>query len=331
LPRSIGSMAKTPTRLMGRPLRSVEDWLAAVRQLPASELGEAVRVKRAGAGIVIAAAARRAAAEHEAALAPELVRAFARLLDDAKKTDPGCRGKIAIARALHELDVWDDAVFVVGLRVVQHENQEDTAAELRGVCGLAHAHFGRADALAVLAELLADRERTARIAAAQGIGDVGVVAGAALVRYKLLVGDDEPEVLAACFASLFDLERDAAIDFAIRALENHGELAEAAALALGGARAIAAVAPLVAWCEAARPEQRARVGYLALALVRADAANAHLLDKISTGHRSDALAAAKALATFIDDPAIAAALRAAIAATPSALRRELAHIVGHGS
>src|SRR4051812_26918900 len=99
---------------------------------------------RAAPGIVVAAIAKRVVEQREFSIVPELVDAFERLLEQAVKRDPGCRGKIAIARALHDLDRWDDRVFVVGLRVTQLEGWDepraDPAAELRGICGLAHAH-----------------------------------------------------------------------------------------------------------------------------------------------------------------------------------------------
>jgi len=104
------------------------------------------------------------------------------------------------------------------------------------MCGLAHAHFGRDDALAVLVELLNDRERQARSAAAKGLGDAGRPDASALLRYKMLVGDNEPDVIAACVESLLVLEREAAHDFLLRQLEEHDERAEVVALALGGAR-----------------------------------------------------------------------------------------------
>jgi hypothetical protein len=109
-------------------------------------------------------------------------------------------------------------VFAAGVRHVQLEpaygGPNDTGAELRGLCGLAFAHFGRHDALAVLAELLADPERVARLGAARGLGDAGRADAAPLLRYKLLLGDDEPEVIAACLESLLHLED--AIDFVAR-------------------------------------------------------------------------------------------------------------------
>jgi HEAT repeat protein len=195
--------------------RRIEDRLAALRALdpgaPAAH-GELRDALRSANGILIAAAARLVAEHRLEALVPELAAAFEELREDAVQRDPGCRGKIAIARALHELDHWDDRVLVAGLTIEQKEGwgtQDDMAAELRGVCGLAHAHFGRSDALDVLADLLADPERTARIAAAQGLGEAGHPDAAALLRYKVRIGDPEPEVLTACVESLLPLARPA--------------------------------------------------------------------------------------------------------------------------
>jgi hypothetical protein len=311
---------------------ALEQQLAALRglQLPdrRDDLRKALVGKRAGAGIVIAAAAKLACEHHLDDLAPELSAAFAWLSDDAVARDPGCRGKAAIARALHDLDHWDETVFVTGLHVVQMQSGEDTAAELRGICGLAHAHFGRPDALDVLAELLADRERPTRVAAAQGIGDTGRIDGTALLRYALIASNEtESEVLAACFESLFDLDREGSITFSTTRLATRGACAEAAALALGSRRATSAVADLIAWCGTCSPEQRHRVGYLALALVRADPATAFLVEIVRTRNRIDALAAAKALATFKDDDAVASQLREAAEAAEPAVARAIADLL----
>jgi len=139
-----------------------------------------------------------------------------------------------------------------------------------------------------------DPERTTRIAAAQGLGDAGRPDATALLRYKILVGDDEPQVLAACIESLLSLAREPSIDFVTKLLtDEDGDRAEVAALALGGARI---AEPLAAWCRGCLPEQRQRIGYLALALLRDDRANALLLDAIRTRVKADAVAAARALA-----------------------------------
>jgi hypothetical protein len=309
--------------------RTLEQQVAALRTLDVTtakgtgELRKALASKR---GFVVAAAAKLVAEHRLDALAPDLAAAFATLLgDDAAKRDPTCRGKLAIANALLELDQWDERVFVAGLHVVQIEgfDPEDTAAALRGVCGMAHASFARSDALDVLAVLLADDWRNARIAAAQSIGLTGRTDATALLRFKLLAVDDvEPEVIAQCFDSLFALVREPSIAFAIAMLDRP-ELAEGAAIALGGHRATDALDALVAWCERCKPEQRRRVAYVALALLRSDAANARLLDVIRTGSHDDAVAAARALATFKDDAAIAGALRSAAHAAAAKTRAEI--------
>jgi hypothetical protein len=296
--------------------RTIEQRVAELRGLdPAAPASlDKLRTALGGtSGFLVAAAAKLVEDHRVEPLVAELAPAFERLRDDAVKRDPGCRGKLAIARALHALDHWDDRVFVAGLSHAQREGwgQDDTAAELRGVCGLAHAHFARADALDVLAGLLADRERATRLAAAQALGDAGRPDATALLRFKLLVGDDEPAVLSACCEALFALAREPSYDFVVKLLAAHDERAEVAALALGGARFAAAFEPLTAWCVGASPEQRHRIGYLALALLRAEPANAYLLDAIRTHGRQGAVGAARALATFQSDAALVDRIRAA--------------------
>jgi hypothetical protein len=296
---------------------SLDQQLATLRKLDTAAPGaiDALRAAlRSTTGPLVAAAARRVGEDRLDALVEELAPAFARLCeDDAVKRDPGCRGKLAIAVALHALDHWDDRVFVAGLRHVQKEgfDREDTAAHLRGACGLAHAHSARPDALDVIAGLLADDARLTRAAAARALGDAGRPDATALLRFKLLVGDEDPDVLAACAESLLSLSRDGAHDFLLAFLDDHDDRAEVAALALGGARVAAAFEPLVAWCTGARPEQRHRVGYLAIALLRADPATAYLLDAIRGEARAGAVAAARALATFKDDASLAEQIGAA--------------------
>lgn len=306
------------------PARKLEERLARLAELergpdtPAlAEIRDALRSKT---GILVAAAARLVAARELDALYGELAPAFARLCERGVERDPGCRGKLAVARALHQLDRWDDEVFARGVRLVQEEpvwgGREDTAAELRGTCGLAFAHALRGDALDVLAELLADRQRMARTAAAQALGDSGRPDATALLRYKVRIGDDEPAVIAACLGSLLALAPSASLPFVTAELAGDGERAEAAALALGESRLAAAVAPLIAWCGQVSPDVRARVGYLALALVRDEAATAHLLGEVTGADRAEAIAAGQALATFRDDPRLAARVREAAARHP---------------
>jgi len=312
--------------------RTLQQRIAELRALdgaaPASQ-GKIRAAVASTAGLLVAAAASLVEEHRLEAVVAELAPAFERLCEDPVKRDPGCRGKLAIARALHALDHWEDRVFVAGLTYIQPEGWggEDTAAELRGVCGLAHAHLARGDAIDVLAALLCDRERTARLAAAQALGDAGRPDATALLRFKVLIGDDEPAVLAACLESLFALARDASYGFVVRLLAAHEERAEVAALALGGGRFAAAAGELAAWCIGCAPEQRHRIGYLALALLRSEAATAYLIEAIGAHGRLDAVAAARALATFKDDAAVALQVQAAAKLQKDkAARQEIAEL-----
>ena len=150
-----------------------------------------------------------------------------------------------------------------------------------------------------------------RRGAAQALGDAGRPDATALLRFKVLLGDSEPAVLSACLEAMFALSRDASYGFVVKLLAAHDERAEVAALALGGARFAAAVDALTTWCVGATSEQRHRIGYLSLALLRAEPATAYLLDAIRSHGRRDAVAAARALATFKDDAAMVERIRAA--------------------
>jgi len=305
--------------------RRLEDRLAAIHQLAqdpsaagaAAELRDALRAK---IGILVAAAADVVGEHSLVDLAAELPAAFERLIERPVERDPGCRGKCAIARAFHRLDQWDD-VFAKGVRYIQREpvwgGSEDTAAELRGISGLAHAHFARPDALDVLGELLADSERMAREAAARGLGDAGRPDATGLLRYKALVGDDEAEVQVAVFSSLLALD-PASVPFVARFLGHAETIADSAALALGQSRIEAAVPVLIQWCGDSLAATRARVGYLALALLRLEPAVSHLLEVIRSGAVADSRAALAALATFRDDPTLTARVLEAAAAHRSA-------------
>ena len=277
---------------------------------------EAVReALRSKTGAIVALAARIVAGREMRGLLDELGPAFTRLCERPAERDPGCRGKIAIAKALRALDAWEDEVFVPGVSLAQHEpvwgGKEDTAAELRAECAMAFAHSGREDALDVLADLLADTERAARAGAAQALGDTGRPDAAALLRYKVRVGDPEPDVVATCLESILALSPRLSLPFFATLLKGRDERAEAAALALGSSRLAAARPLLLAFCEEATADARERTGYLALALLRDDAANDHLLEVVRDGESPDAVAAARALATFRDDARLAARLRAA--------------------
>src|SRR5690242_4987054 len=102
------------------PRQRVADLRALDPAAPAS-LDKVRDALRASTGFVVGAAAELVAEHRLDAAVPELAPAFERLCEDAVKRDPGCRGKLAIVRALHALDHWEDRVFVAGL---SHEQLE---------------------------------------------------------------------------------------------------------------------------------------------------------------------------------------------------------------
>lgn len=303
------------------PSRKLEEKLAALKAMERGDAAPDVAALREAlggkTGLLVAATARLVGSRELRELVPDLAAAFSRLCERPVERDPGCRGKVAVARALRDLDAWEDDVFVRGIALVQQEpvwgGREDTAAELRAECAMAFAHAGRDDALDVLADLLADPHRAARAAAAQALGDTGRPDAAALLRYKVLVGDPEPEVLSSCLGSILALAPRTALSFFERLLREGGETADAAALVLGESRLSGARPLLLAFCEEAPPDARSRVGYLALALLREEAANEWLLGRVREADPGDAIAAGKALATFRDDPRLAEKLREAAA------------------
>ncbi len=290
--------------------RSIEAKLHALHRDPsAAEVEQALHAK---VGVLVEAAVPHAMAH---GLLDELAPAFERMCEDGAKRDPLCRAKLAIARTLQELEQWDDRVFARGVTYEQIEGSYpepiDAAPELRGLCGMAYAYFGQADALDVLATLLADPEVAARIGAVRGLGGAGRIDASALLRYKLLTGDPEPDVIATAFEALLGLQGEGARAFVEHFLDDHDDMSELAVIALATSRFDDLLPRIQAWCDGALGEPRRRVGYVALALLRDDRATARLVEVIATGSRADAIAAGKALATFKADPNIRNQLEAA--------------------
>lgn len=160
---------------------------------------------------VVAQAASVTADRRLQSLVPDLLAAFDRFMVDPVKADPQCWAKIAIAKALKELDHSDPAVFLRGMAHVQLEpvwgKPEDSAATLRGTCALAlvGCHIPSFEILTHLTDLLADAKGPVRIDAARAIAQLSAREGVLPLRLKVLAGDPEPEVVGECFAALLSL------------------------------------------------------------------------------------------------------------------------------
>jgi hypothetical protein len=265
----------------------------------------------------VAKAARIAGELEIEPLVPELRAAFERLLANAVKSDPGCAAKTAIARALYAMGVYEDALFLRGIRHVQREpvwgGTEDTACELRAVCALALVRLGHPDAAAEVAELLADSEPAARIGAARAIASSESERYAPLLRFKVLGGDADPQVTGECLGALLRIAPEAALAFCGRLLDrDDARRCESIALALGESRLRAALPLLRDWWQRTSALEPRRTALLAIALLRTDEAHGFLLSLVAAAPGHDARDAIAALAVFRDDDALRDRVAAAV-------------------
>src|SRR5262245_18021848 len=99
--------------------RSTEAKLARLRELrsapPSRQLVDEVRgALHDSSNLVAATAAELGGEAHSADLAPDLVQAFGRFLDNPEKKDKLCRAKIAIVEALNKLEFTDEDFYLRG-------------------------------------------------------------------------------------------------------------------------------------------------------------------------------------------------------------------------
>jgi len=172
------------------------------------------------------------------ALAPQLVDAFLRFLIDPVTSDRRCEAKLAIIKALEAMEYPSYEPFLWGIRHVQMEPSfgppVDTAVELRALSAIGLVRTNYPDVGTELVTLLADKEREARIGSARALAYWGTGAGALLLRFKILTGDREPEVLGECFSSLLHIEPSRSLELVASYLDDEEPaIAEGAALALG--------------------------------------------------------------------------------------------------
>jgi len=267
--------------------RALEETLAMLHRLreqPTSATTLAtLRQVLAGKSSHAAAKAAQIAGEFEiVTLTPDLVAAFARFMVNPVKGDPTCAAKVAIADALYRIGADAEAVFLPGIHHVQLEpvygGKADTAGPLRGVCALGLVRMNYADTLTELADLLADPEGAVRIAAARALAYSENEHGAPLLRLKVLIGDEQPEVVAECLTALLQLAPAASLPFVARRLDaSDAPTCEMAALALGTARRREALDILRQWFARLRDAELRRTALLAIAMLKHDEAIDFLL------------------------------------------------------
>ena len=175
----------------------------------------------------------------------ELRDAYQRFLVEPIKSDPGCEAKTPLCEALRLTESDDADFFLENIHYRQYEpvfgGDTDTAATIRATCGFALIQMNDPRAMSELVDLLGDREKTARAGAARAIAHSGGQTGELLLRLKIDLGDDEPEVLGECFAGLLRLDPEGGIPRIGKFLSHSSEdVCCEAALALGESRSAAA-------------------------------------------------------------------------------------------
>jgi HEAT repeat protein len=214
--------------------------------------------------------------DHEFVL--PLAAAFDRFL---ARGDKGCTALTAIARTLVTLECDDAELFRKGVRRVQMEGtwggSEDVAAELRAVCAMGLANTRDPNRVRDLVTLLADKEWTARGGAARALAAVGSDAAAAVLRFKVLTGDKEPEVFCDCLRGLIAVEGSEALPLAKKFLASRDEaIRDAAIHALGESRRGDAIELLkMSWRGTVDPAMKESIR-LAIAAARTEAGMAFI-------------------------------------------------------
>jgi HEAT repeat protein len=188
-------------------------------------------------------------------LLPEVLSAFDRFFIEAVKSDPQCWAKIALAKALVKLECRDATVYLRGLRHTQEEpvwgGHSDTAGALRATCThalVACEGLSATALLNILLEPLLDQNKTVRMEAARAIGQVGGESAALLLKLRVLLRKEEPEVLGACFSALLGMEHNdrlGAISLVADFLDGAEEAAAEAAFALAETHEPAALSALI--------------------------------------------------------------------------------------
>jgi hypothetical protein len=294
-------MAKTP---------SIEVRLAEVAALAGSSDTPESRVQlrkhlASKTNLVVAKAAEIIARCGAHDFTPDLVAAFHRFMIDSSKADKGCAAKTAVVKALLAADCDDEELFLAGIRHVQHEptwgGRADTAAPLRALCGLGLVQIGSPDAMNALAALLADKEPDARIGAAAALGHCGSAA-APLLRFKVLIGDEEPAVLAECLTGLMVLSPSASFEFVSRFVDpKYPLLYEQAALVLAESKLPGVFELLMDRWTATFERPFKETLLLPIALTRSDEARDFLISVLEVGELKMATAAIATMGIYRDD------------------------------
>jgi HEAT repeat protein len=268
-------------------------------------------------GFVVAKAADVVREKNLSALRGEMAAAFERCLAGGEKRDKGCEAKLAIVRALHELE-WEEAeVFRKGIRCVQMEGtwggSTDTGAAVRAASANALARTRYPRVLMELVGLLVDPQPRVRSAAAEAIGAAGRSEGELLLRLKVMMStradplrsamiEPETDVIASCLTSILQLGRSSSVSFVAEYLDSSDDgVRDAAAIGLGASRLGEAFDVLKAKWTAGMDQSFMETLLLAMATLRDERAIGFLIEQIDQGSTRVAKAALEAIKALAAD------------------------------
>lgn len=298
-----------PSSKMKKP-DPTEQALTDLREAGPSDLERFLRHRSAR---VIAVAAEKAVRLQAGSVTPELVDAFRRLLPGGPKSDPGCTAKLAIVKALVELDDPAAEVYFAGARHTQPEpvwgGSVDTAAEMRGICAIGLTRMAHPEGLLEAVRLLSDKCSETRIGALRALADSGKPDAELLLRFKADTGDREPSVMGECLSALLRLgPRSRAIPFVASFLAAGSE---EAAIALGESRMPEAWPVLRDAFEGSKVQSSVLLG---MSLLRNDEAIEFLLNQLERGRERVAAVVVDVLASYRSDDALRERVQKLVAA-----------------
>jgi HEAT repeat protein len=230
-------------------------------------------------------------------LTSDLLQAIDRFFENPEKSDPQCWAKNAISRTLAAFELQESDVFLRGMRHVQLEavwgGRSDTAGTLRATCAFALVQcrsLTNDDLLRHLADLFADSDKAVRAEVVRAIAQVGTTSASLLLRLRAAVGNDEPEVLGACYSGVLRLEGVSAIAWVSRFLTKGDDVAGEAALAIAGTHSVQAFEILQKSLDTTHDPWFRSVLLSAIALTRQEASLEFLLDLVTSDSQDAELA-----------------------------------------
>jgi hypothetical protein len=298
----------------------IESALSRLDRIPvhtAEGKAEFTKALAAKSNLVVAKAARLAGTAQWTDLAPAMEAAFDRMMAKGAAADKACAAMIAIARALVAMEHDAPELYRRGMQYIQIEGSYgppiDTAAELREVCAMGLANSAWPHKLRDLIPLLGDGEWRVRAGAIQAVAVVGGEAASLLLRFKMIAGDADAEVMSECYAAILDLEGAEGVRLVAQAASSRRpEFREAAILALGASRRADAVEWLKEKFQSTADREGRRSILLALSTSRVEAAIDFLLKLVRSGGGAASAQAEEALAIHARDEVLRARVDEAI-------------------